>query len=265
MSRGRPMMPFDALDVALEPGITLVEASAGTGKTFAITRLVLRLLLERKVDHLGQILVVTFTEKATQELIGRIRAVLREADHVWSDTPPLRDAGNDDLFTLCEKHGSAGAPIVRAALGALDELGVSTIHGFCHRVLSESALESRVHFGGTFLDDDSNILQRLTQDWLRRRVLHAPSAAALISSDGDDPLTWIKSLMRPYLRHPRTTIEAAPDFAPQLLKDFVLTVSKAFEQEKQSRHLMGFDDLLRRLHEGMALDGGSLERLLREG
>ena len=169
MSRGRPMMPFDALDVALEPGITLVEASAGTGKTFAITRLVLRLLLERKVDHLGQILVVTFTEKATQELIGRIRAVLREADHVWSDTPPLRDAGNDDLFTLCEKHGSAGAPIVRAALGALDELGVSTIHGFCHRVLSESALESRVHFGGTFLDDDSNILQRLTQDWLSNR------------------------------------------------------------------------------------------------
>ena len=59
------MMPFDALDVALEPGITLVEASAGTGKTFAITRLVLRLLLERKVEHLGQILVVTFTEKAT--------------------------------------------------------------------------------------------------------------------------------------------------------------------------------------------------------
>ena len=266
MSRGRPMMPFDALDVALEPGITLVEASAGTGKTFAITRLVLRLLLERKVEHLGQILVVTFTEKATQELIGRIRAVLREADHVWSDTPPLRDAGNDDLFTLCEKHGSAGAPIVRAALGALDELGVSTIHGFCHRVLSESALESRVHFGGTFLDDDSNILQRLTQDWLRRRVLHAPSAATLISSDGDDPLTWIKSLMRPYLRHPRTTIDAAPEFAPQLLKDFVLTVSKAFEQEKQSRHLMGFDDLLRRLHDILVAEGpgGLLASRIRE-
>ena len=70
------MKPFHALDVSLEPGITLVEASAGTGKTFAITRLVLRLLLERKVEQLGQILVVTFTEKATQELIGRIRAHL---------------------------------------------------------------------------------------------------------------------------------------------------------------------------------------------
>ena len=59
------MMPFNALGVALEPGITLVEASAGTGKTFAITRLVLRLLLERKVEHLGQILVVTFTTRAS--------------------------------------------------------------------------------------------------------------------------------------------------------------------------------------------------------
>ncbi len=260
------MMPFNALGVALEPGITLVEASAGTGKTFAITRLVLRMLLERKVEHLGQILVVTFTEKATQELIGRIRAALREADRVWSDTPPPRDAGNDDLFVLRERHGSAGAPIVRAALGALDELGVSTIHGFCHRVLSESALESRVHFGGTFLEDDTDILQRLTQDWMRRRVLHIPEAAALISDDGDDPTAWIKNLVRPYLRHPRTTIDAAPEFAPQLLKDFVLTVSKAFEQEKQTRHLMGFDDLLRRLHDILVAEGsgGLLASRIRE-
>lgn len=260
------LMPFDALGVALEPGITLVEASAGTGKTFAITRLVLRLLLERKVEHLGQILVVTFTEKATQELIGRIRAVLRDADRAWSDTPPPRDAGNDGLFVLREKHGSAGAPIIRAALGALDELGVSTIHGFCHRVLSESALESRVHFGGTFLEDDTDILQRLAQDWMRRHVLHVPEAAALISGDGDDPIGWIKNLVRPYLRHPRTTIDAAPEFAPQLLKDFVLTVSKAFEQEKQARHLMGFDDLLRRLHDILLAEGahGLLASRIRE-
>jgi exodeoxyribonuclease V beta subunit len=249
------MMPFNALSVPLEPGITLVEASAGTGKTFAITRLVLRLLLERKVEHLGQILVVTFTEKATQELIGRIRAVLRDADRVWSDTPPSRHAGNDDLFVLRDLHGRAGAPIVRAALGALDELGVSTIHGFCHRVLAESALESRVHFGGTFLEDDTDLLQRLTQDWMRRRVLHVPEAAALMSDDGGDPLGWIKSLVRPYLRHPRTMIDAAPEFAPQLLKDYVLTVSKAFEHEKQARHLMGFDDLLRRLHDILVAEG----------
>jgi exodeoxyribonuclease V beta subunit len=260
------MMPFNALGVPLEPGVTLVEASAGTGKTFAITRLVLRLLLERKVEHLGQILVVTFTEKATQELIGRIRAVVRDADRVWSDTPPPRDAGNDDLFVLRERHGADGASVVRAALGALDELGVSTIHGFCHRVLSESALESRVHFGGTFLEDDTDILQRLTQDWMRRRLLHDPEAAALMAAAGEDPLTWIKNLVRPYLRHPHTTIDAAPEFAPQLLKDFVLSVSGAFAQEKRARHLMGFDDLLRRLHDILVAEGpaGLLASRIRE-
>ncbi|MDQ8173061.1 MAG: UvrD-helicase domain-containing protein [Gemmatimonadota bacterium] len=260
------MMPFDALTVPLDPGVTLVEASAGTGKTFAITRLVLRLLLQRKVQHLGQILVVTFTEKATQELISRIRAVLREADRVWSDAPPPRDAGNDDLFTLRDTHASEGAAIIRAALGALDELGVSTIHGFCHRVLSESALESRVPFGGTFLEDDTEILQRLTQDWMRRRVLQVPEAAALMSDDGEDPIAWIKNLLRPYLRHPQTSIDAAPEVAPQLLQDFVRTVSKAFEQEKQARHLMGFDDLLRRLHDILVAEGpeGLLASRIRE-
>lgn len=260
------MQPFHALRVALDPGITLVEASAGTGKTFAITRLVLRLLLERKVDHLGEILLVTFTEKATQELIGRIRAVLRDADRVWSDTPPARDAGNDDLFVLRDLHGEAGGPIVRSALAALDDLGVSTIHGFCHRVLTESALESRVHFGGTFLEDDTEILQRLTQDWIRRRVLHDEASAALIADSGEDPQGWIRNLVRPYMRHPRTSIDAAPDAAPQLLRDFVLSVSKAFELEKHSRHLMGFDDLLRRLHDILVSEGphGVLASRIRE-
>ena len=260
------MKQFHALTVPLTPGVTLVEASAGTGKTFAITRLVLRMLLERTVEHLGQILVVTFTEKATQELISRIRAVLREADRVWSDAPPPRDAGNDDLFVLRDLHVSDGAAIIRSALGALDELGVSTIHGFCHRVLTESALESRLPFGGTFLEDDTDILRRLTQDWMRRRVLHDPAAAALIADDGGDPLTWIRNLLRPYLRHPHTVIDAAPEFAPQLLQDFVLSVSAAFAQEKQARHLMGFDDLLRRLHDILVDEGpdGLLASRVRE-
>ncbi len=251
------MRPFNVLSVPLDTGITLVEASAGTGKTFAITRLVLRLLLERKVEHLGQILVVTFTEKATQELIGRIRAVLREADRVWSTTPPARDEKNDDLFVLRDRFTHTGGPIVRAALAELDELGVSTIHGFCHRVLSESALESRVHFGGTFLEDDTEMLQRLAQDWIRRRVLHDGATADLLTASGDDPLGWVKTLVRPYMRHPHTTIEAAPDPAARLLRDFVLTVSQSFEQEKRARHLMGFDDLLRRLHDILVAEGPS--------
>ena len=133
----RTVLPFDALTVPLTPGVTLIEASAGTGKTFAITRLVLRLLLERKVEGLSQILVVTFTEKATQELVTRIRAVLREADRIWSDVAPA-DRRQRCLFRLREQFGRCRDHPNCAE--RVDDLAVSTIHGFCHRILAESAL-----------------------------------------------------------------------------------------------------------------------------
>src|ERR1035437_9608649 len=164
-------LPFDALKVPLDPGITLVEASAGTGKTFAITRLVLRLLLERKVESLSRILVVTFTEMATQELVTRIRKTLRIAEQVWSPKPPASDPTLEDLFELRETHGDAGREIVLRALGSLDDLAVSTIHGFCHRMLAESALESGIPFRTTFVEDDTEAFGRAANDWARRRLL----------------------------------------------------------------------------------------------
>ncbi|HEX4934224.1 MAG TPA: UvrD-helicase domain-containing protein, partial [Gemmatimonadaceae bacterium] len=166
--------PFRALDVALDPGITLVEASAGTGKTFAITRLLLRLLLERKVESLSRILVVTFTEKATQELVTRIRTTLREAERVWSDAPPAPTSRNADLFALRERHGAEGRAILADAMRSLDDLAVFTIHGFCHRVLGESALESRIPFRTTFIEDDSEPFGRSARDWARKRLINSP-------------------------------------------------------------------------------------------
>src|SRR5262245_33963358 len=66
--------PFDLVRSPVEDGITLIEASAGTGKTYCLTGLVLRLLLERHVGGVGEILVMTFTIAATAELVERIRS-----------------------------------------------------------------------------------------------------------------------------------------------------------------------------------------------
>ena len=66
------MTPFNIVAASLEPGLTLIEASAGTGKTYSITGLILRLLLEQHLS-LREILAVTFTEAATEELRGRVR------------------------------------------------------------------------------------------------------------------------------------------------------------------------------------------------
>ena len=72
------MTPFNIVTVSLEPGVTLIEASAGTGKTYSITGLFLRLILEQQVT-IREILAVTFTEAATEELRDRIRLRLQNA------------------------------------------------------------------------------------------------------------------------------------------------------------------------------------------
>src|SRR4051794_38780254 len=72
------MTPFDIVTAPLGEGITLIEASAGTGKTYSITGLILRLLLEKNFQ-IRNILAVTFTEAATQELRDRIRRRLQSA------------------------------------------------------------------------------------------------------------------------------------------------------------------------------------------
>ncbi len=71
--------PFDLAHTPIEDGTTLIEASAGTGKTYCLAGLVVRLLVEKKVDAIGKILVVTFTNAAADELAGRIREALRHA------------------------------------------------------------------------------------------------------------------------------------------------------------------------------------------
>ncbi len=260
------LQPFNALSVPLEHGVTMVEASAGTGKTFAITRLILRLLLERKVEQLQNILVVTFTEKATQELVTRIRSVLRVSERIWSAEPPEEDNSNAHIFRLKETHGTGGQAIVQRALASLDQLSVSTIHGFCQRVLAESALESRTPFRTTFIRDETEPFGRAARDWARGRLLTNHENARLIVDNGESIEQWVKPLVTPYRRQPRTRLALDETSDTQrLLADFVTTVDTAFEEEKQRRHLLGFDDLLRKLSGVLSTEGpdGPLAKRIR--
>ncbi len=247
---------FDALTVPLAPGVTLVEASAGTGKTFAITRLVLRLLLEGTVENLSQILVVTFTVKATQELVTRIRATLRAAEQVWSETPPARDTRNNDLFVLREQYGEAGRTVIARALGSLDDLAVSTIHGFCQRILAESALESRIPFRTTFIQDETEPFVRAARDWARVHLMRDAEQAQRVVGGKSAVEEWIRPLVIPFRRQAGTRVDHDPtDPAQSLLAHFITTVDSAFTEEKERRHLLGFDDLLRKLSDVLTAEG----------
>lgn len=261
--------PFDVLEVPIRPGVTLVEASAGTGKTHSLTRLVLRLLLEGAVEALPQVLVVTFTEKAAQELVTRVRGVLREARQLWSDTPPERTGDNADLFELRARFPEHGRIVLERAARSLDDLAVFTIHGFCHRILGENALEAGASFTGHFIEDETRLLQRAAHDWARGRLVRNRESAELVANatpDQADPAAWIRPVVAPYRRFPDTRVEHGTADAARLLADFTRRVHDRFEHEKRHRDLSGYDDLLRTVRDVLAREGadGPLARRIRE-
>ena len=136
------MKHFDVLDPSLDVrGAYVLEASAGTGKTFAIEHLVARLLNDG-ICTIDQILVVTFTKAAARELKARIRETLA--------------AKADESRSLKE------------ALVFFDRAQIFTLHGFCHRALAEFAFEAQ----GThdFEDKDvAHLVKMAIGDTLRTR------------------------------------------------------------------------------------------------
>lgn len=148
-------------------GVSLVEASAGTGKTFNIAMSIVRLLLECDqeqrplVKGIGNILVVTFTVAATDELVTRIRTLLRQANEVYNRRPTSASEATVQLLQrLADGRKELARARVAAALAEVDTLAVFTIHGFCKRVLEEFALESGTAFGAALVEDDEQLLQQ---------------------------------------------------------------------------------------------------------
>ena len=145
-------------------GLHLIEASAGTGKTFNITRIYLRLLLERKLD-VKSILVMTFTRAATEELRGRIAKEIRNALDNWGQF----EAGDEFFASLNNKFSLHDVqPVLHNALLHLDEAAIFTIHSFCKRVLTQQAFSSGVAFNVQMEADTADIELEAVRDWYRR-------------------------------------------------------------------------------------------------
>jgi exodeoxyribonuclease V beta subunit len=152
----------------------LIEASAGTGKTYCITTRYLSLLLESGLA-VNQILVVTFTEAATAELRDRIRVRIREVrDLIESDRlamledPDLRDT----LERLTRGPGAAERAVKRLtnAIISFDEAAIFTIHGFCTRVLREQAFSTGMDFSAEVMTDDLPVLETVVADFARSQL-----------------------------------------------------------------------------------------------
>ncbi|MGQ4660820.1 UvrD-helicase domain-containing protein [Lysobacter sp. F6437] len=185
----RPATATDPyLDLSLD-GVRLIEASAGTGKTFTLATLVTRLVVERGL-RIGQVLAVTFTEAATQELRSRIRARLEVAARVVASDDGERDGDAAAALSrmIVERHLAGGgetraqlARRLQQAVWEVDLAAIFTIHGFCTRVLREHALESGHGFDArTLLTSDAALREELAAD-LWRATAADPDAATLLT------------------------------------------------------------------------------------
>lgn len=171
MTQARPL----ALSFPLH-GSQLIEASAGTGKTFTISALYLRLILGHGGEQgFGrellppQILVVTFTDAATKELRERIRARLAEAARFFrgelAEADPLLQMLRDDYPA---EQWARCASRLDVAVQWMDEAAVSTIHGWCQRMLREHAFDSGSLFTQSLETDHSELLGQVMRDYWRR-------------------------------------------------------------------------------------------------
>jgi exodeoxyribonuclease V beta subunit len=163
---------FDLVNSPLK-GTNLIEASAGTGKTYIIAGLFLRLILEKGILA-DKILTVTYTEAATEELRYRIRERLKDALKALTDGNASKD--NDELITyIIAKYRKNESALWRLkdALTRFDEASICTIHGFCKRMLSENAFESNSFFNAELLTDQSNLIQEIVDDFWRKNFYTA--------------------------------------------------------------------------------------------
>jgi len=152
-------------------GTRLIEASAGTGKTYTIANLYLRHVLAGRQPR--EILVVTFTNAATEELRGRIRARLFEALQILEQHKTTTDEFlhllSQQWFELESEDRQQQLKQLQLALRSMDEAAIFTIHGFCQRALGEYALNSGQAFDSTLLTDDSELWEAALKDWWRRQ------------------------------------------------------------------------------------------------
>ena len=177
-------IPLNPITLPLNQ-ISLIEASAGTGKTYTIGSLYLRLLLKAGENNFSrplnveEILVVTFTDMATEELKKKIRERITDAIDkltAFAETKDKSAFKNDEFLTaLCDNLNIFEA-IHRLKLAEqnMDLAAIYTIHGFCRRMLMQYAFHSGIHFNLELIKDQSDLLVRFANEFWREHFYPLP-------------------------------------------------------------------------------------------
>ena len=195
-----PVTVFHWAETQLQEGTTLIEASAGTGKTYTIAGLFLRLILEKSLS-VREILVVTYTVAATEELRHRIRQTLANALRAFT----ARTSKDPFLSALLTKHTGHEEDLtarLRLALDGFDEAPIYTIHGFCQRVLKDRAFETGSLFDTELVADQMPLLRQAVEDYWRGHFYRAGKLPVIFALKNGLSPDSLLPLVRDSLSHP---------------------------------------------------------------
>jgi exodeoxyribonuclease V beta subunit len=256
MNALRHFEPLDVFACPLE-GIRQIEASAGTGKTWNICGLYLRLLLESRLE-VQRILVVTFTNAATAELRERIRQrVVDTLAWLRAEQAGETPASGDDFVERLIRTARGRLALqtedmvarLELARATFDEASIFTIHGFCQRALADTPFTAQMPLAMELVHDDADWVAEAANDFWRRRVaaddLDAGLAGHLVSRR-DSPAGFA-ALLKRHLAKPLARaawpddLEAAHAFPAE---DLAATHATAFRLWHAQR--VAIEDLLQR-------------------
>ena len=240
----------------LPTGTTLVEASAGTGKTWTLAALVTRYVADEG-RPLDELLVVTFSRLASQELRERVRAQLEATVERLEATP---GADDDELVQHLRRGTNAEVAQrigrIRAALADFDTATIATIHQFCHLVLRSLGVAGDSDPHGTLVEDLTELRRDVVDDLFLARAVRAGTGADHATSSADARL----ALDNP--RAPLLPDEASPTVVAR--QDFMRDVRVEFAKRKRRAALLGYDDLLAELADALEDEDGPARTRMRQ-
>ncbi len=192
----------------------LLEASAGTGKTFSIQNIVIRLLIESSQEEpllLNRILVVTFTRAATRELRQRIRSTIEQMLEMldqWLENGIISPTTPDYLLACLElgiEHVQTVKKRLQRALFVFDQAQIFTIHSFCFRMLNQYALEGDMGFQPQTATGEEPLptaeIMRVIRDFFRTEIrseLYSPGQLSILLKEDPDQKKLLKAIMSGY-------------------------------------------------------------------
>ncbi|MBI5483380.1 MAG: exodeoxyribonuclease V subunit beta [Deltaproteobacteria bacterium] len=214
------MKPLNLKSINLS-GLHLIEASAGTGKTWTIAALYILLLLEKELRP-EQILVVTYTRSATAELRDRIRQRISSLLELYSGQ---RTASDDELEQILMQERrpdpDRARRLLTRALHSFDDAAIFTIHGFCQRALLENAFESGSLFDSEMSSDQSAVVRQVCDDFWRKNILARPNDFIEHLVAGEFTPEKLAKPFEGHYQNPELSVipvTAPPDIAPLILQ-----------------------------------------------